>query len=444
MSAVLEDLLEPPSLIGRFKIEEELGRGAMGVVYRAIDPLIERTVAIKTIPLDLPQAERVLFEERFQREAKSAGRLSHPNIVTIYDVGEAGNLAYIAMEYLHGHSLKEILDHHGFLPLDIALDTAIQMADALAYAHEHGVVHRDVKPGNVILLEERGAIKLTDFGIAHLNVGQSETHAGELLGSPRYMAPEQITGKPVDGRTDVFSAAVVLYEMLTGQAPFTAPDLHMLLYRIVNETPPPASRLRPDTPVELDRLLARCLAKQPNLRPASARELHLELKKIAALNAVKQNAGASSQRLRALALFAFFIPVLVFVVLAVGLNVINYFISRQPTTVTLPTPVSTASVSMAKVDKTAVTDKSHSVSRHRSKRSPTFVLVPQQSPAKASDSFLATADKKLAELRLKRTEMLSRLTELHPDVILLDRQIEMLERERDDYLKGKNHGRAKP
>ena len=353
MSAVLEDLLEPPSLIGRFKIEEELGRGAMGVVYRAIDPLIERTVAIKTIPLDLPQAERVLFEERFQREAKSAGRLSHPNIVTIYDVGEAGNLAYIAMEYLHGHSLKEILDHHGFLPLDIALDTAIQMADALAYAHEHGVVHRDVKPGNVILLEERGAIKLTDFGIAHLNVGQSETHAGELLGSPRYMAPEQITGKPVDGRTDVFSAAVVLYEMLTGQAPFTAPDLHMLLYRIVNETPPPASRLRPDTPVELDRLLARCLAKQPNLRPASARELHLELKKIAALNAVKQNAGASSQRLRALALFAFFIPVLVFVVLAVGLNVIDYFISPQPTTVALPTPVSTASVSMAKVDKTA-------------------------------------------------------------------------------------------
>lgn len=444
MSAVLNHRLDPPSVIGRFKIEEELGRGAMGVVYRAIDPLIERTVAIKTIPLDLPEAERAVFEERFQREAKSAGRLSHPSIVTIYDVGEAGNLAYIAMEYLHGQSLKEILDQHGFLPLDMALDTAIQMADALAYAHEHGVVHRDVKPGNVIMLEDRGAIKLTDFGIAHINAAQTETRAGVLLGSPRYMAPEQITGKPVDGRTDVFSAAVVLYEMLTGQAPFTAPDLHMLLYRIVNETPPPASRLRPDIPVELDRLLARCLSKQPNLRPASARELYLELKKIAALDAVQLPASNSPQRLRPLALFAFSIPALVFLVLAVGLIVINYFIPKQPTMTTGPAPISTAPVPLAKPNKHTAPARSHAVSSHRMKPARARPRLPQEAPAKIPDSYLVTVDKKLAELRLKRAEMLSRLTELHPDVVLLDRQMELLEYERYEYLKGRNRGSANP
>ena len=426
-------------LIGRFKIKEELGRGAMGVVYRAIDPLIERTVAIKTIPLDLPEAERVLFEERFQREAKSAGRLSHPSIVTIYDVGEAGDLAYIAMEYLHGQSLKEILDQHGFLPLDMALDTAIQMADALAYAHEHGVVHRDVKPGNVIMLEERGAIKLTDFGIAHLNAAQTETRAGLLVGSPRYMAPEQITGKPVDGRTDVFSAAVVLYEMLTGQAPFTAPDLHMLLYRIVNEAPLPASRLRPDIPVELDRLLARCLAKQPNLRPASARDLYLELKKIAALDAVMLTSGTSPQRLRPLALFAFSIPVLVFLLLAAGLDCHQLFHSPAPRH---GDPVATPKHPARSFSKGRQACCDCKTPRHFPRIAQSKPVPPrldaQQIPAKAPDSYLVSVDKRLAELRLKRAEMLSRLTELHPDVVLLNRQIEQLKYEKAKYLSGTN------
>jgi serine/threonine-protein kinase len=265
--------------IGRFEIMEELGRGSMGVVYRAIDPLIERTVAIKTVQLDLPENERVPFEDRFLREAKSAGRLSHPNIVTIYDVGETGNMAYIAMEFLKGESLKDILDRHGCLPIELALDTAIQMTEALAFANEHGIVHRDVKPGNVLVIEGRGTIKLTDFGIAHINA-QSETHHDVLMGSPRYMAPEQITGRAIDGRTDVFSAGVVLYEMLTGQAPFTAPDLNTLLYRIVNEAPAPASRLRHDVPHELDQLMSRCMAKHPDQRPDSARELNLQLNAI--------------------------------------------------------------------------------------------------------------------------------------------------------------------
>jgi serine/threonine-protein kinase len=423
-------------MIGRFKIVDELGRGAMGVVYRAIDPLIERTVAIKTIPLDLPETERALFEERFLREAKSAGRLSHPSIVTIYDVGEAGDVAYIAMEYLRGQSLKEILDQHGSLPLDLALDTAIQMADALAFAHEHGIVHRDVKPGNVIVLEDRGAVKLTDFGIAHINASQSETRAGVLLGSPRYMAPEQITGKPVDGRTDVFSTGVVLYEMLTGQAPFTAPDLHMLLYRIVNEAPPPASRLRSDIPPELDRLLARCLAKQPNLRPASARELHLELQKIAALDTIKLPAGTSPKRLRRLALFAFSIPVLVFLVLSMGLVVINFFITRQPTLATAPAPMASGPFP-AKADKPAVATGSATHGAQRSGEAPSHIRPAQKKSARTSDYYLIRVDKQLAELKVKRAEMLSSYTELHPDVVMLDRQIEQLESEKADYLKGR-------
>ncbi|HYP66959.1 MAG TPA: protein kinase [Thiobacillaceae bacterium] len=437
---MLKDSLKLPSTIGRFRIVEELGRGAMGVVYRAVDPLLERTVAIKTIPLDLPEAERTQFEERFQREAKSAGRLSHPNIVTIYDVGEAGDVAYIAMEYLRGQSLKDILDQHGSLPLDLALDTAIQMADALAFAHEHGIVHRDVKPGNVIVLEDRGAIKLTDFGIAHINAAQSETRAGVLVGSPRYMAPEQITGKPLDGRTDVFSAGVVLYEMLTGQAPFTAPDLHMLLYRIVNETPPLASRLRADIPAEVDRLLARCLAKQPNLRPASARELYLELKKIAALFAAKQPGGTNPRRVRRLALFAFSIPILVFLVLFLGLVVINYFITREPTLATAPAVAPTAPVPLAKADKTGAAANSPAGSAHGSRRGPAGPQVTQQTPDNASDAYLVKLDKKLAELRVKRAEMLSSYTELHPDVVLLNRQIERLENERDEYLSSKRQG----
>jgi serine/threonine-protein kinase len=412
--------------IGRFEIMEELGRGSMGVVYRALDPLIERTVAIKTIPLDLPENERVPFEDRFLREAKSAGRLSHPNIVTIYDVGETGNMAYIAMEYLKGQSLKDILDQHGCLPLDLALDTAIQMADALAYANDHGIVHRDVKPGNVIVLEDRGDIKLTDFGIAHINA-QSETRRDVLMGSPRYMAPEQITGNPIDGRTDVFSTGVVLYEMLTGQAPFTAPDLHMLLYRIVNEIPVPVSHLRPEIPHELDNLLARCMAKQPEQRPTSARELYFELKKIAAQVSGEQVSLANEKRPKQLAIVAFSIPILVFLILSVGLIVIEHFVpqTRLPPTVYEPKARGTSASTGHDVPVATVGKKTRDSSTQQPK------------PGKAQDYYLTNIDKKLAELKVKRAEMLSTYTELHPDVVLLDRKIEDLENERALHLKSK-------
>jgi eukaryotic-like serine/threonine-protein kinase len=427
LSVVLSDpVLKQMNKIGRFEVMEELGRGSMGVVYRALDPLIERTVAIKTIPLDLPDSERVPFEDRFLREAKSAGRLSHPNIVTIYDVGETGNMAYIAMEYLKGQSLKEILDQHGCLPLDLAMDTAMQMADALAYAHEHGIVHRDVKPGNVIVLEDRGDIKLTDFGIAHINA-QSETRRDVLMGSPRYMAPEQITGNPIDGRTDVFSAGVVLYEMLTGQAPFTAQDLHMLLYRIVNEVPAPVSHLRPDIPHQLDNLLARCMAKQPQQRPASARNLYLELKEIAAQVAGEQTSRAEEKRPRQLAVAAFSIPLLVFLILSIGLIVIEHFVpqSHLPQTVYEPKAKGSSASNGTDTPGEAASQQIREPSSQPSK------------PGKTQDYYLTNIDKKLAELKVKRAEMLSTYTELHPDVILLDRKIEELENERALHLRSK-------
>jgi serine/threonine protein kinase len=411
--------------IARFEIEEILGRGSMGVVYRAIDPLIERTVAIKTVSLDLPEDERSPFEDRFLREAKSAGRLSHPNIVTIYDVGETSKLAYIAMEFLQGESLKDILDRHVSLPLPLALDTAIQITDGLAFANEHGVVHRDVKPANVIVLKDSGAIKLTDFGIAHLSA-TNETQAGVLLGSPRYMAPEQITGGPIDGRTDVYSTGVVLYEMLTGQPPFSASDLHRLLYRIVNELPKPASSLRQEIPQELDKLLARCLAKRPEDRPQSARELGLELRKLATSISAQIRSHRDEHLPKRLTAVAFSIPVMVFLILSVGMIVIEHFVPANP-------PDESAHV-MPATDGTVGNESLPTMTGK--------VLRPEREkernntqPSPTPDYFLQNLDKKLAELKVKRSEMLSTYTELHPDVILLDKKIEELENQRQEHLR---------
>ncbi|MDP3123503.1 MAG: serine/threonine-protein kinase, partial [Thiobacillus sp.] len=194
-----------------------LGQGAMGAVYKAVDPLIERTVAIKTINLDLSKDERAEFETRFYREAKSAGRLNHSNIVTIYDVGESGDVAYIAMEYVEGESLREMLDSGVVFPPALIGRIAAQIAGALNYAHENQVVHRDIKPANIMITPNRD-VKIMDFGIAQIPTG-SRTQLGTVLGSPKYMAPEQVAGEATDGRTDIFALGVVLYEMLTGVTP---------------------------------------------------------------------------------------------------------------------------------------------------------------------------------------------------------------------------------
>lgn len=262
--------------LGRYEILSELGRGAMGVVYKAIDPLIGRTVAIKTIKFDLSTDDSASFEERFYREAKSAGRLNHPNIVTIYDVGKSDNIAYIAMEFLEGQLLKEILDVHTALSIDKIVDIAVQIADGLAYAHKNGIVHRDIKPANIMLVHG-DRVKITDFGIARMSTS-SGTLAGTVMGSPRYMAPEQVVGKAVDGRSDLFALGVVLYELLTGESPFDGDNINTTMYRIVNEVPSPPRTLNPRIPEVFDYIVTKSLAKQPEDRYQSAKELATDLK----------------------------------------------------------------------------------------------------------------------------------------------------------------------
>src|SRR5262245_46183289 len=263
---------------GRYEILGELGRGAMGVVYRARDPIIDRVVALKTIDLALTGAALASFEERFFQEARSAGRLNHPNIVTIYDAGKADGVAYIAMEFLEGTSLREILDEQPPLPIARILEIAGQVARGLAYAHEHGVVHRDVKPANVIVLRSRRP-KITDFGIARL--GEAEGVASERAGSPKYMSPEQIRGDvTLDGRSDLFSLGTVLYEMLTGRPPFSGDDVTEIMRQVLEHTPPVPSVVDGHVPPELDGVVMRMLAKRPEDRYPSARSLFRELRRV--------------------------------------------------------------------------------------------------------------------------------------------------------------------
>ncbi len=262
---------EPDAKIGRYEILSEIGRGAMGVVYRARDPMLQRVVAIKTINLALSRDERIDFESRFYREAGSAGRLNHPNIVTIYDVGDTGELAYMAMEFLEGEELRDLLDMGAPLPLERVVEIAAGIARGLGFAHEHGVVHRDIKPSNVMILKN-GSVKITDFGIA-LIPAASRTVAGMILGSPKYMSPEQVMGKAVDGRADIFSLGVVLFEMLTGKTPFEGENISALMYRILNDTPALPGSLRAGLPAAFDHIVSRALARQPEDRYQTASEM---------------------------------------------------------------------------------------------------------------------------------------------------------------------------
>ena len=251
----------------------------MGTVYRAHDPLIERTVAIKTVACaGLSKDEAAAFEQRFYREAKSAGRLNHPNIVTIHDVGRNESLAFIAMEFLNGQSLRELLDSGVVLPAERCAEVAADIADGLAFAHANGVVHRDIKPANIMVLDN-GSVKISDFGVALIPSG-STTVEGTAFGSPKYMSPEQVTGQKVDGRSDIFSLGAVLYEMLTGRPPFDGEELTSVLYQVLNTAPPLPSSFNPELPRVFDRLLAKAMAKDPEKRYQSAMELAADLRKI--------------------------------------------------------------------------------------------------------------------------------------------------------------------
>ncbi len=263
--------------IGRYEVIEELGRGSMGVVYKARDPVIGRSVAIKTIRLGDFSAPQQLEEltARLIREAQSAGVLSHPNIITIFDAGEEDGLSYIAMELVEGVSLEHLLERGQSLSEATILHIARQTADALGYAHQRGIVHRDIKPGNIMLTED-GRVKVADFGIA--KVGSSKmTQTGMLLGSPSYMAPEHFLGQPLDGRSDIFALGVVLFELLTGQAPFIGENLGTLSYKIVHEDPVPPIQLKPAVSPGLNDLVVKALSRDPQKRFQTAAELGIAL-----------------------------------------------------------------------------------------------------------------------------------------------------------------------
>jgi len=259
------------SQLGRYNIIGELGQGAMGTVYKAVDPLIDRIVAIKTINLSLALDEKDEYESRFYQEAKAAGRLSHPNIVTIYDVGKSDEIAYIAMEFLQGRELRDILNDGKRMPLDQVINVVAQVAQGLAYAHENGIVHRDVKPSNIMIVRD-GHVKITDFGIARMASAAVRTQTGMVLGSPKYMSPEQVVGQQTDQRSDIFSLGVMLYEMLTGQAPFAGENINAIMYQTLNSVPPPPSTLSPNVPEMLNFIVAKALAKKLENRYQDAKE----------------------------------------------------------------------------------------------------------------------------------------------------------------------------
>lgn len=259
-------ITENPTL-GRYKIERELGRGAMGTVYLGKDPKINRVVAIKTLDLsaEFEESEIKQVKERFFREAETAGRLNHPNIVTIYDAGEEHDLAYIAMEFLKGKDLTHKLAQKKKLPVKWVMQIVMQVADALDYAHKLGVVHRDIKPANIMYNDGEDSIKVTDFGIARIT-DTSKTKTGVVLGTPSYMSPEQFSGKRVDGRSDLFSLGVTMFELLTGKQPFGGDSLAELMYQITNKRHPNITKIRTDLPGCVKSIIDKALSKEPEDR----------------------------------------------------------------------------------------------------------------------------------------------------------------------------------
>lgn len=265
--------------LGRYEIERELGQGAMGTVYLGRDPKINRVVAIKAISLaqEFEDADLEEAKARFFREAEMAGRLNHPNIVTVYDAGEDQGLAFIAMEYLKGRHLSFFADSQRLLPTPAVLEIIARLADALHYAHRQNVVHRDIKPANIMYDSETDELKITDFGIARLT-DTSRTKTGIVLGTPSFMSPEQLEGRSLDGRSDLFALGVSLYHLLAGQLPFRAGSMTQLMHKIASEPHPPIRTVRPELPPCVDTILDRTLAKSPDDRFQTGAELAAALR----------------------------------------------------------------------------------------------------------------------------------------------------------------------
>lgn len=255
-----------PKKIGKYEIIREIGKGAMGVVYEGYDPLIKRKVAIKTARKDLSVSASIADEIfiRFTREAIMAGQIQHPNVVTIYDMGDEGGLAYIVMEYIEGEDLKSLIGKKKIWSLEEILPIANATCSALNETHKHGIVHRDIKPSNILLTKD-GNIKLTDFGVARLP-DSTLTQEGTLIGTPHYMSPEQFTGGKVDGRSDQFSLAVVLYELITGEKPFVGDTLNVIMHKVLRTQPLPPSDLNIRVSKELDNVIMKAMSKNPDDR----------------------------------------------------------------------------------------------------------------------------------------------------------------------------------
>jgi len=279
--------------LGRYRLDRQLGRGSMGAVYLGHDPQIGRPVAIKTMALSREFEGHELAEARarFFREAEMAGRLHHPDIVAIFDAGEESGLAYIAMEYVKGHDLLRHTLPGKLLPVPVVLETLARVALALAYAHTQGVVHRDIKPANVMIDPDSGAIKVTDFGIASIT-NACRTRTGMVLGTPSFMSPEQMAGRRVDGRTDLYSLGVMLFQLLTGALPYASGSMAQLMHQIANDPAPDVRTLRPDLPEELANVIALALEKRPEVRYANGGQLATDLRAVAALMAPSARSAA--------------------------------------------------------------------------------------------------------------------------------------------------------
>ncbi len=264
---------------GRYRIVKELGKGTMGVVYQAHDPQIDRMVAIKVLRPDRVTSDE--FVARFLKEARAIGRLSHPGIVTVFDVGNANDTVYIAMEYLIGEPFDEVI-RSGRLAVPQCIDIAIQVAETLDYAHSKGIVHRDIKPSNIIMTPEN-RVKLTDFGIARIEdiAAGHQTRAGEILGTPIYMAPEQVAGSTVDRRSDLYSLGVILYEMIAGRRPFTGNNIAAIFRAITLDEPDPPASINPFISKALSDLIMKSLAKAPQERFQTGRQMADALRHVA-------------------------------------------------------------------------------------------------------------------------------------------------------------------
>ena len=266
-----------PKKLGKYDVLDVVGRGGMGIVYKATDPGIGRVVAIKMVTGGFGNDPELL--KRFYREAQSAGKLQHPNIVTIYDLGDQDGNPYMVMEYLEGESLESIIASRRPVPLEQKLNTIIQLCSALSYAHQHNVIHRDIKPANVMVLKDL-TVKIVDFGIARIG-NENATRPGQLMGSIPYMSPEQIKDKAyVDSRTDIFSVGVVLYQLLTNALPFDGKDMGAILLKIVHDAPPPLQTYLSAYPEELDHIIAHALAKNSEERYPTADRLAIDLMRV--------------------------------------------------------------------------------------------------------------------------------------------------------------------